>query len=269
MYLPAIDFVTICRLGSVGRGLRSIGRQPDLWARACRAVFSLPGCIPADELLRQYNWSWRQMFQCRCRLRTDGMYYITTTKILRSTQEGRGMKEKDKDLYSPAGLWVTSYRLLRFFADGRMFSAFCASQTPSEVRRAAGTVTPARPASLSKVFRDGYWGSYRLHEPQLEPGDEPQPTTITAHVLVKSDAYPNMQPETVRYGFHVAFTTPSACNCAIRLTTHAIDHSGREDELERLPIKESETAFIPFYGDVTPVVRPAAPVWDKIGKSLY
>lgn len=27
-----------------------------------------------------------------------------------------------------AGLWVTSYRLLRFFADGIMFSAFCASQ---------------------------------------------------------------------------------------------------------------------------------------------
>jgi hypothetical protein len=77
-------------------------------------------CVPSRRVPSHHipHCTARTMFQNRCRLRTDGMYYIATTKVLRSTQEGRGMKEKDKDLYSPGGLWVTTYRLLRFFADG-------------------------------------------------------------------------------------------------------------------------------------------------------
>lgn len=43
------------------------------------------------------------------------------------------MKEADKDLYTPAGLWVTSYRILRFFDDGKMFSFLCSAQAPSSV----------------------------------------------------------------------------------------------------------------------------------------
>ena len=38
------------------------------------------------------------------------------------------MKEADKDLYTPAGLWVTSYRVLRFFDDGSLFSYLCSAQ---------------------------------------------------------------------------------------------------------------------------------------------
>ena len=84
-HLPVHDFAAICRLGSVCRALRAIGRHADLWERCCRYAFANPGYAPCDEMLRSYDWSWRTMFMRRCRLRTDGMYYITTTKILKST----------------------------------------------------------------------------------------------------------------------------------------------------------------------------------------
>jgi hypothetical protein len=61
------------------------------------------------------------------------------------------MKESDTDLYTPAGLWVTSYRILRFFDDGKLFSYLCAAQVRSEPRAAslhcASLLPPRAPAA--------------------------------------------------------------------------------------------------------------------------
>lgn len=84
-HLPVSDFAAVCRLASVCRALRAIGRHSDLWERCCRYAFSHPGFTPCDDILRCYGWSWRRMFRERCRLRTDGIYFIATTKILKST----------------------------------------------------------------------------------------------------------------------------------------------------------------------------------------
>eukprot|EP00966_Prymnesium_polylepis_P319771 7376202-Prymnesium_polylepis.1 len=167
-HLPVSDFAAICRLGSVCRALLPIGRHPELWERCCRYAFANQGFAPCDDVIRLFDWSWRAMYMRRCRLRTDGMYYVATTKILKSTPEGRGMKKLDEDLYAPAGLWVTSYRILRFFDDGKMFSYLCAAQTPTEIRKAAAAVTTARPASLLRAFRDASWGSYTLSEVEAQ-----------------------------------------------------------------------------------------------------
>ena len=91
------------RLGQVCRCLRPICRHPELWERRSRAAFSARGFLPSDALLRSYQWSWRKMFMERRRLRFDGMYYISTTRMLSGTIEGRGMKEADKDFYCPGG----------------------------------------------------------------------------------------------------------------------------------------------------------------------
>ena len=195
--LSAHEPLSLCRLAAACRSLRPLGRHPELWERCCRAVFSMPGNADADDLLRFYAWSWRTMFQRRPRLRTDGVYYITTTKILKSTQEGRGMKEADKDLYSPAGLWVTSYRVLRFFPDGSMFSHLCASQTPYELRKAAGGVSATRPGSLGRLLRGACWGMFRLHEAPEGGGDDT--IGVCCRVALRSEQYPNMAPATVVY----------------------------------------------------------------------
>ena len=65
------------------------------------------------------------------------------------------MKESDKDLYTPAGLWVTSYRILRFFDDGKLFSYLCAAQVrpPAEpsLCRATAHVHPLPPLAETRV----------------------------------------------------------------------------------------------------------------------
>ena len=91
------------RLGQVCRCLRPICRHPEMWERRSRAAFSARGFLPSDALLRSYQWSWRKMFMERRRLRFDGVYYISTTRLLSGTIEGRGMKEADKDFYCPGG----------------------------------------------------------------------------------------------------------------------------------------------------------------------
>ena len=89
------------RLGQVCRCLRPICRHPELWERRSRAAFSARGFLASDALLRSYQWSWRKMFMARRRLRFDGVYYLSTTRMLCGTNEGRGMKEADKDFYCP------------------------------------------------------------------------------------------------------------------------------------------------------------------------
>ena len=127
MHLELSEFSAVCDLGSTCHALRPLARHPELWQKFCRLAFAGRGFAPCETQLRFYNWSWRNMFQRRKRLRFDGLYYLATTKLLAGLNEGRGMKEADKDFYSPAGRWVTSYRVMRFFPDGRLFTHLCLS----------------------------------------------------------------------------------------------------------------------------------------------
>ena len=84
----------VCRLACVCHQLRGVSWHPELWERLCRRTFPVrAGFSPCEELFREFHFSWRRMFMRRCRLRVDGLYYISNTKILKSTPEGRGMKE--------------------------------------------------------------------------------------------------------------------------------------------------------------------------------
>ena len=108
------------RLGQVCRSLRPICRHPELWERRSRAAFSARGFLDSDALLRSYQWSWRKMFMARRRLRFDGVYFLSTTRMLCGTNEGRGMKEADKDFYCPGGMKVTYHRIFRFWPSGNL-----------------------------------------------------------------------------------------------------------------------------------------------------
>lgn len=139
-------FSSLCRLSAVCRALWPLGRYPNLWEEHCRRAYCLRGQLPCDTLLREYGWSWQRMFARRPRLRFDGIYVHAHTKLLRGTQEGRGMKETDIDFYAACGKWRTYYRLFRFFPDGSMF-AFITSVPPLEVcsHRPGCGVTGATP----------------------------------------------------------------------------------------------------------------------------
>ena len=69
-----------------------------------------------------------------------------------------------RSFYNPAGRWVTSYRILRFFPDGTMFTYLCSSQTPIDLLRAASQVASCSPQTLTQRLKGACWGSYELHE---------------------------------------------------------------------------------------------------------
>ena len=129
--IPLDAYASLCTLGSTCHWLRFVSRHPPFWEAFCRGAFRVErGFLDNDRMLRSYSWSWRSMFMRRKRLRYDGVYYLATKRLLHGLNEGRGMKEADKDFYNPAGNWVTQYRLLRFFPCGAMFSYLCASAAP-------------------------------------------------------------------------------------------------------------------------------------------
>lgn len=162
-HFSLLEFAAICRLGASCRSLRPLARLPELWEALCRQAYSLPGFRSPEKCVREYNFSWRNMFQQRPRLRFDGLYFITTSKLLQGMNEGRGMKEEGKDFYNPGGRWATSFRVLRFFPDGSLFSYLCSSHTPADIRKIASLVQPSKPSSLSKL-KNAIWGRYSVLE---------------------------------------------------------------------------------------------------------
>ena len=279
------EFWSVCALAKTCHGLRPLARHPELWERFCRAAYCTRGHLKIESQLRLFSWSWLKMFRLRRRLRFDGIYSIATTKRIFGLNEGRGMKETDKDYYNPAGNFVTSYRVLRFFPCGEMFSYLCSSHTPADIRKAASAVAVDNPRSLTRKLQGACWGAYDLHE--VEPcGGNPAKVSLTAQVLLFNESYPNMAPTTVRYvmelrptptivggtggGRSVAVasssgggsssTAPSpqgvslANNAFLGLTALAIESTG--GELESLPVPANTATFIPFVGPLP----PAAPV---------
>lgn len=272
------------------------------------------------------------MFRRRRRLRFDGIYYITTTKLLAGMNEGRGMKETDKgarcarrwparcscicisggatrrapahrstsprplplllpDFYSPAGRWVTSYRVLRFFPCGAMFSYLCSTHTPAEVRKAAKMVSPDRPRALGQRLRGACWGRFDAHETEPLGGSDEGRLGLTACVRLVNDAYPNMEPANVRYVFEMRARSPRpVCQASAGTKTNsehmakscagsgsvppsfasngqlflaAIAIESTPGELESLPAPASQPcAFLPFDGPLPPALpaRPTVPL---------
>ena len=77
-----------------------MARRAEVWRRLCGLAYrEARGFLPCAAQLRLYGWSWRTMFMRRRRLRFDGLYYLTTVKLIHGLNEGRGMKEADKDFY--------------------------------------------------------------------------------------------------------------------------------------------------------------------------
>ena len=192
------EFMAVCALARTCHTLRPLSRHPQLWEKFCRSAYCTSGHLEIESQLRCYSWSWLSMFLHRRRLRFDGLYSFATTKRIFGLNEGRGMKEADKDYYNPAGNFVTSYRVLRFFPCGSLFSCLFASQTPADIRKAASGVTPGKPRSLQQKLKGACWGVYDVHEVE-SAGGAPSKLGITARVLLFNESYPNMAPATVRY----------------------------------------------------------------------
>lgn len=239
----ALDFQVVCALGAVCRTLRPISRHPQLWEPLCRAAFSVRGFRPPEEALREHNWSWKRMFQQRKRLRFDGIYVLTTKKLLQGEDEGRGMKETGKDFYNVGGLWVTSYRVLRFYPDGTMFSHLTAQ--PQEAwRRGASSVLKSRPASLDHFLRGACWGSYSLHERGAG-------AHLMARVLLFDERYPRMPVRHLGYRFELRARSGAAAptNCELHLLEHNLygdDDTGEPET--RFAVPHSKLDFQPFHG---------------------
>ncbi len=268
----AKDFRTICSLAAVCHGLQELGRDPQLWEQLCRSAFAMRGFRPCDEVLREYSWSWREMFRRRKRLRFDGFYYLASTKLLHGLNEGRGMKESNKDFYNTGGRWVTSYRLLRFFPDGSMFSHLFASSSPVTLRKPAKAVDSANPATLARNLRGACWGTYSLRELKEARDDSrgcaaPSPVThMAARVLLYDEEYPHMMPSTVGYRFELRSRTDASAGAASNSELHLVEHNlyGEDDSGEpavRFPLPVTKLVFMPFAGPLPPAapLRPLAP----------
>ena len=274
------------RLGQVCRCLRPICRHPELWERRSRAAFSARGFLPSDALLRSYQWSWRKMFMERRRLRFDGMYYISTTRMLSGTIEGRGMKEADKDFYCPGGhcyhplvsrphphpqpltltphpspltlspppggMKVTYHRIFRFWPSGDLFVYLTGQVQPESVtfRRAAQAVTPARKASLSRL-KGAAWGRFELHEEEGGEGGEGA-TSIEARVPQYNADFPHMLPATIQYALALRGPTwPCPTNCELALLEHSVLGGLPEDPATTaLEVPQPTCSFVPFAGHV-------------------
>jgi len=190
---------------------------------------------------------------------------VATTKLLAGLNEGRGMKEAGKDFYCPGGRWVTSYRVLRFFPCGSLFSYLCASHTPAEVRKAAQAVNPDWPRSLHQRLKGACWGSYDSHETPPHGEHQPGRIGITARVLLFNENYPNMSPATVRYVIELrAPEQPRrrgglANNSELHVTAIAIENTS--GELQSLPAPSNAFVFVPFEGPLPPMPqRPTVPL---------
>lgn len=239
------DFRAVARLAGTCHLLRTLSRHTEIWQRFCKLAFCLPGYLSCESQLKVYRFSYREMFRWRRRLRFDGLYYLTTTKLLHGLNEGRGMKEADKDFYNPGGRWVTTFRVFRFYPNGRMFSLLISSQTPGEVRKAASQVAAERPQTLhQKLGPAACWGDFDLRELEARSvvaaggagaldaaGDDAEGSSLaaseprlaapsvlggnckvllTAAVLLKHLQYPNMAPSVIRYVLELRNAEPQA-----------------------------------------------------------
>ena len=147
------------RLAEVCWGLRPLSRHPELWEALCKAAFPLE-CGFRNLDVRSFGWSWRSMFMTRRRLRFDGLYYITTVKVMMGCQEGRGMKEAGKDFYR-GPLAVTYHRIFRFFPSGDCW-VYLTSTHPHDAalrRTARSGVMPARRGSIRRL-NGACWGRF-------------------------------------------------------------------------------------------------------------
>jgi hypothetical protein len=249
------------RLGQVCRCLRPICRHPELWERRSRAAFSARGFLASDALLRSYQWSWRKMFMARRRLRYDGMYCLSTTRMLVGTNEGRGMKEADTDFYRPGGMKVTWHRIFRFWPSGDVFVYLTCQVQPESAafRRAAQAVTPARKASLSQRLKGAAWGRFELHEVEGGEGAEGAEgaTAIEARVPQYNADFPHMLPATIQYALALRGPTrPCPTNCELALLEHTVLGCLPEDPATALEVLQPACSFVPFAGHV--IVKRAA-----------
>lgn len=256
------DFRAVCRMASVCRGMRALGRAPAVWEAFCHAVFAAPGFLWSEELLRLYKFSWRTMYRERRRLRFDGIYFFKYTRVLIGLNEGRGMKEADKDFLKPGGHWVITYRVIQFYPEGEMVTFLCSALNPADF---ANAKTPKQRALLRQRLKTPNFGTYTVHE-DLET------TTVKAVTALSNPAYPNMLPSTVTYDFELlrndapALTSRvgasadhvgdsrknSACNCVLFLNRHTLTSSdGTEGNLE---VRNNEAAarFLPFHSKIDP-----------------
>lgn len=184
------------------------------------------------------------MFVCRPRLRFDGLYFNSHTKLLKGLQEGRGMKEKDEDFYSACGKWSTYYRVFRFFADGSMFVCIT-SQSPVEMRKVAAAVTPERPASLRQRIKDACWGTYSLRELCTE--GEGTVVHLDTRVLVSHDDYPRMKPAEMIYSFQLHEREGGgATNCKVVFSRHTCIYDAGTGDSKDFTILKPEVAFVAF-----------------------
>jgi hypothetical protein len=234
--VPPEEFASLGVIGCTCHVLRSVARHPQHWEAFCLSAFSLPGFLSSEPLLRLYSWSWRQMFMQRKRLRFDGVYYITTRKLLHGLNEGRGMKEKDQDFYDPGGRWVVSYEIFRFFSSGIMLSYLVGSHTPAQLLKDLMTLRPDNLRSQSSRLGTVRWGQYTLQETLRHPGSEEgeprdlgerhgAPTCLEGRVrLTGGKKYPNMIPSIIRYAFELRSTTPTGgTNAGLYKTFHTVE----------------------------------------------
>lgn len=152
------------------------------------------------------------------------------------------------DFYDPRGKWSTFYRIWRFHTDGSMWAYVCSELTPLDVRKLAAAVSPSRPASLSGRLRGACWGTYCVRADAADGLAES--TTLDAHVPLRLEGYPNMQPTTVRYRFELRSRPASdggdgdaAASCAgseLHLSGHLSMSDRRPDDVTHFAVPRCE-----------------------------
>lgn len=229
------------RLAEVCWGLRPLSRHPELWEALCKAAFPLE-CGFRDLDARSFGWSWRNMYMTRRRLRFDGLYYITTVKVMMGCQEGRGMKEAGKDFYR-GPLAVTYHRIFRFFPSGDCW-VYLTSQHPhdSALRKTArSAVTPARRASIRRL-NGACWGRFDVREDA-----DGRATTLRARVPLRDPAYPNMAPHTICYEMALlGETRPALSNCDLHLEQHACLSDRPPHDEQFFDVPQPVCSFVSF-----------------------
>ncbi|CAI9115373.1 OLC1v1016265C2 [Oldenlandia corymbosa var. corymbosa] len=141
---------TLGRAACVCRKWRYTIRNPAFWRNACLKAWQIAGVAENYKTLQsKYDGSWRRMWLCRPRVRTDGLYVSRNTYIRAGVAEWKMTK--------PVHI-VCYYRYLRFYPSGR-FLYKNSSQKVKDVAKGMNFRAPRH---------DLYAGSYTLSEDKVE-----------------------------------------------------------------------------------------------------
>jgi hypothetical protein len=146
------------------------------------------------------------------------VYLLEVTTFTVGMDEGRGMKELERNFYRGKLVQSRYWRYLRFFADGRLLTLTTwrpPNASALNFAKAGGARAGSESAALKRLGGSALWGTYEvLHD------DARQLVRLRAEAVVALKQYPRMRSSTVHFEFALAASGRGANNARLAVLTH-------------------------------------------------